>query len=57
MYINGVEEESETLIDNDADTCVNMTGNDGCKMDRIWNLFLFLVLVVAGYRVQPTFLR
>ena len=39
MYINGVEEESETLIDDDADTCVNLTGSDGCTMDRAWNLF------------------
>ena len=39
MFINGMEEESETLIDDDADTCVNLTGSDGCKMDRVQNLF------------------
>ena len=40
MFISGIEEESETLIDDDADTCVNLTGSDGCKMDRVWNLFV-----------------
>ena len=40
MYINGVEEESDILIDNDADTCVNLTRSDGCKKDGVWNLFL-----------------
>ena len=35
MYINEVEEDSEILIDNDADTCVNLTGSDGCKKDRV----------------------
>ena len=40
MYINGVEEESETLIDDDADTCVNLTGSDGCRKDRVQNLFI-----------------
>ena len=39
MYINGEEEESETLIDDDADTCVNLTGSNGCTMDRVWNLY------------------
>ena len=54
MYINGVEDESETLIDDDADTCVNLTGRDGCKMDKVQNL---VVLWVPGYRVQPDFLK
>ena len=40
MYINGVEEDSETLIDDDADTCVNLTGSDGCKKDRVSNPFV-----------------
>ena len=30
MFINGIEEESENLIDDDEDTCVNLTGSDGC---------------------------
>ena len=39
MTINGVEEESEILIDDDADTCVNLTGSDGCKSDKVQHLF------------------
>ena len=35
MYINGVEVESETLIDNEADSCLSLTGSDGCIMDRV----------------------
>ena len=35
-----MEEESETLIDDDADTCVNLTGSDGCRKDRVSNLFI-----------------
>ena len=38
VNINGLGEESETLIDDDADTCVNLTGNGGCKRDRVQNL-------------------
>ena len=49
MYINEVEEESETLIDDDADTCVNLTGSDGCTMDRVWNLF-----IMYRYKEQGT---
>ena len=44
MYINGAEEESETLIDDDADTCVNLTGSDGCTMDMVWNPFIMFNL-------------
>ena len=40
MYINGVENDSEILIDYDADTCVNLTGSDGCKHDRVRNLII-----------------
>ena len=40
MYINGVEEESETLIDNDANTCVDLIGSDGCTMDRVNNILV-----------------
>ena len=40
MFINGIEEESETLIDDDADTCVNLAGSDGCGKDKVWNLFV-----------------
>ena len=49
MFISGIEEESETLIDDDADTCVNLTGSDGCKMDRVWNLF-----IMFRYKEQGT---
>ena len=38
MYINEVEEESETLIDNDANTCAELIGGDGCTMNRVNNL-------------------
>ena len=37
MHIKGVEEESDTLIDDDAETCVKLTGSDGCTMDRVKN--------------------
>ena len=47
MYINEVEEESETLIDDDADTCVNLTGSDGCRKDKVWNIFMYLGMVVT----------
>ena len=40
MYINEMEEESETLIDDDADTCVNLTESDGCRKDKVWNIFM-----------------
>ena len=42
MYIYEVEEESEILIDNNAHTCVNLTGNDGCKKDGVQSLFMML---------------
>ena len=51
MHINGVEEESETLIDDDADTCVNLTGSDGCKMDRVWNLFIMFRYKEQGHNM------
>ena len=50
MYINEEEEESETLIDDDADTCVNLTGSDGCKNDRVWNLIIMFYLQMTVYR-------
>ena len=37
MYINEVEEESETLVYNDATTCVELIGGDGCAMNRVNN--------------------
>ena len=40
MHINGVEEDSEALIDDNADTCVNLTGSDGCTVDRVRNIYL-----------------
>ena len=40
MYINGVEEDSDILMDNDADTCVNLTGSDGYKVERVKDLLL-----------------
>ena len=51
MYINGEEEESETLIDDDADTCFNLTGSDGCKVDKVQNLFKMLQQQLAGCRI------
>ena len=44
MYINGLENDSETLVDDNADTCVNLTGSDGCKHDRVQNIFTILQL-------------
>ena len=44
MDINGVEEDSEALIDDNADTCVNLTGSDGCTVDRVRNIFTILYL-------------
>ena len=51
MYINGEEEESETLIDDDADTCVNLTGSDGCNVDKVQSSFILLQQQLAGCRI------
>ena len=56
MFINEIEEESENLIDDDADTCVNLAGSDGCRKDRVWNLFMRLTVVVTVDRVQNLFI-
>ena len=35
MYLNGQELNNETLIDNDADTCISVPGYNGCDMDKV----------------------
>ena len=35
MYLNGQELNNDTLIDNDADTCVSVPGYNGCNMDKV----------------------
>ena len=45
MHINGVEEDSEILIDDDADTCVNLTESFGCKTGRVQNLQCFIIIM------------
>ena len=39
--IQTLEEDSETLIDDNADTCVNLTGTNGCGMDQVFVLLCF----------------
>ena len=53
MYINGVEEESETLIDDDADTCVNMTGTNGCGMDQVFVLLCIELDFMTVRKIEP----
>ena len=35
IYLNGEELKNDTLIDNDADTCVSVPGYNGCSVDKV----------------------
>ena len=35
MFVNGVEVETNDLLDDDNDTCVSLHGYDGCDMDKV----------------------
>ena len=41
MSINGDEVVTNDLIDNDADTCVQLPGSDGCLMDQVVLMFKY----------------
>ena len=57
MYINGLKNDSDILADDDADTCVNLTGSDGCRKNKVWNIFMYLGMVGTVNTVWYLFVK
>ena len=55
--IDGTELSSTDLIDDDIDTCVELTGNNGCPPNKVIGLTLFITFKNHSYHRKYLFFR